>query len=158
MTAQIANGGYKIYPRITIEKNQDTFEYIKKTMRKNSLEAEENKDGLTEASESILSFINEEKYEPLYRNPENIKFIQDAMFGSTNEIRGTSFSSRIKDPKYQFAGKTGTSQVKRITEKARELELKTMDIPYDDRDHALYVAFGPYKNPRYALSLSLIHI
>ncbi len=157
MTAQIANGGYKIYPRITIEKNQDTFEYIKKTMRKNSLEAEENKDGLTEASESILSFINEEKYEPLYRNPENIKFIQDAMFGSTNEIRGTSFSSRIKDPKYQFAGKTGTSQVKRITEKARELELKTMDIPYDDRDHALYVAFGPYKNPRYALSIVIEH-
>ena len=157
MTAQIANGGYKIYPKITIEKNQDTFEYIKKTMRKNSLEAKENKDGLTEASESILSFINEEKYEPLYRNPENVKFIQDAMFGSTNEIRGTSFSSRIKDPKYQFAGKTGTSQVKRITEEARELELKTMEIPYDERDHALYVAFGPYKNPRYALSIVIEH-
>ena len=27
--------------------------------------------------------------------------------------------SRIEDPKYQFAGKTGTSQVKRITEKQK---------------------------------------
>ena len=79
------------------------------------------------------------------------------MFSSTNEVRGTSYSSRIEDPKYQFAGKTGTAQVKRITEKQRELELKTSDIPYDERDHALYIAFGPYKNPRYALSIIVEH-
>ena len=79
------------------------------------------------------------------------------MFASTNEIRGTSYKSRIDDPKYQFAGKTGTSQVKRITEKDRELDLKTFEIPYNERDHALYVAFGPYKNPRYALSIVIEH-
>ena len=79
------------------------------------------------------------------------------MFASTNEVRGTSYSSRIKNPKYQFAGKTGTSQVKRITAKQRELELKTIDIPYNERDHALYIAFGPYKNPRYALSIVIEH-
>ena len=39
------------------------------------------------------------------------------MYGSTNEVMGTSYASRFKDKKYQFAGKTGTSQVKRITEK-----------------------------------------
>ena len=157
MTAQIANGGYKIYPRITIEKNQNTFEDIKLMIKENSENFKEAKNNLKEVSEQLLSLINEQKHEPLYRNSENIKFVQDAMFGSTNEIRGTSYSSRIKDPKYQFAGKTGTSQVKRITEKARELELKTMDIPYDERDHALYVAFGPYKNPRYALSIVVEH-
>jgi len=79
------------------------------------------------------------------------------MFASTNEVRGTSYSSRIENPKYQFAGKTGTSQVKRITEKQRELELKTIDIPYNERDHALYVAFGPYKEPRYSLSIIIEH-
>ena len=79
------------------------------------------------------------------------------MFASTNEVRGTSYSSRIEDPKYQFAGKTGTSQVKRITKKQRELDLKTIEIPYNERDHALYVAFGPYKNPRYALSIVVEH-
>ena len=68
------------------------------------------------------------------------------MFGSTNKVMGTSYRSRIDNPKYQFAGKTGTAQVKKITEKDRELDLKTFEIPYEDRDHALYIAFGPYKN------------
>ena len=79
------------------------------------------------------------------------------MFGSTNEVFGTSYSSRIEDKKYQFAGKTGTAQVKRITEKARELDLKTEQIPYEERDHALYIAYGPYKNPRYAVSIIIEH-
>ena len=65
--------------------------------------------------------------------------------------------SRINDPKYQFAGKTGTSQVRRITEADRELDLKTFEIPYNERDHALYIAFGPYKSPRYALSIVIEH-
>ena len=91
-----------------------------------------------------------DKFTPLYENSKNIRIVQDAMFASTNEVRGTSYRSRIDDPKYQFAGKTGTAQVKKITEKDRELDLKTFEIPYEERDHALYVAFGPYKNPRYA--------
>ena len=157
MTAEIASGGYKIYPRITVNKDDETIESIKQAIKKNSESAKETKDGLTEASEQLLSFIKEKKYEPLYRNPENVKFIQSVMFASTNEIRGTSYSSRIDNPKYQFAGKTGTSQVKRITAKQRELELKTSEIPYNERDHALYVAFGPYKNPRYALSVVIEH-
>ena len=105
----------------------------------------------------ILDFINKKIHEPLFKNIKNIKLVREAMFASTNEPRGTSYSSRIEDPKYQFAGKTGTSQVKRITEKDRELDLKTFEIPYDERDHALYIAFGPYKNPRYALSIVIEH-
>jgi len=46
---------------------------------------------------------------------------------------------------------------KRITKEERELDLKTFEIPYDQRDHALFVAFGPYKNPRYALSVFIEH-
>ena len=124
MTAQIANGGYKLYPKLLVENSKD-----------------EKKD----------------KFVPLVKNPKNIKFIQDAIFSSTNEIRGTSYRSRIDNPKYQFAGKTGTAQVKRITERDRELDLKTSEIPYEERDHALYVAFGPYKNPRYAISILIEH-
>ena len=125
MTAQIANGGFKINPQIIIDdetKNQSSDKYLK-----------------------------------LFKNSKNIKIIQDAMFASTNEVRGTSYRSRINDPKYQFAGKTGTAQVKKITEKDRELDLKTFQIPYEERDHALYIAFGPYKNPRYALSILVEH-
>ena len=157
MTAQIANGGYKIYPKITVNKNDETLKDIKNRIKENSKSAKEIKDGLTEASDQLLSFLKEKKHEPLYRNPENVKLIQSVMFASTNEIRGTSYSSRIEDPKYQFAGKTGTSQVKRITKKDRELDLKTIEIPYNERDHALYIAFGPYKNPRYALSIVIEH-
>ncbi len=99
----------------------------------------------------------DDKYMQLFENSKNIKIIQDAMFGSTNEVMGTSYRSRIDNIKYQFAGKTGTSQVKKITEQERELDLKTFEIPYEQRDHALYVAFGPYKNPRYSLSVIIEH-
>ncbi len=124
MTAQIANGGYKIYPNLVINENN---------------------------SKKLDKFI------PLYKNSKNIRIIQDAMFSSTNEVMGTSYRSRIDNIKYQFAGKTGTAQVKKITEKDRELDLKTFQIPYEERDHALYVAFGPYKQPRYALSILVEH-
>ena len=157
MTAQLANGGYKIYPKITVNENEDTLETIKHSMKKNLESFKDTENRLSVTSEQLSNLIKKKKYEPLYRNPENVKLIQSVMFASTNEIRGTSYSSRIEDPKYQFAGKTGTSQVKRITKKERELDLKTMDIPYNDRDHALYVAFGPYKNPRYALSIVVEH-
>jgi len=125
MTAQIANGGHKIYPQIVV-------------------------------NDDIKNQPND-KYKKLYKSYKNIKIIQDAMFGSTNEVMGTSYRSRINDPKYQFAGKTGTAQVKKITEKDRLLDLKTFEIPYEERDHALYIAFGPYKNPRYALSILVEH-
>ncbi len=123
MTAQIANGGHKIYPKLILENDN----------------------------------IREDKFMPIVTEVKNIKFIQDAMFSSTNEIRGTSYRSRIDDPKYQFAGKTGTAQVKKITAKDRELDLDTSEIPYEERDHALYIAFGPYKNPRYAVSILVEH-
>ena len=79
------------------------------------------------------------------------------MFGSTNEQYGTSYKSRYDDIKYQYAGKTGTSQVKRITEEERKLDLDQSQIEYKNRDHALFVAFAPYKNPRYAISVLVEH-
>ncbi len=157
MTAQIANGGYKIYPKISINGNEDSLEDIKSIIKKNSNDSTEIKRSIVEATEKFLRLVKEKKYERLYKNSKNIRIVQKAMFASTNEPRGTSYRSRIEDPKYQFAGKTGTAQVKRITERDRELDLKTIDIPYNDRDHALYVAFGPYKNPRYALSIVIEH-
>ena len=96
-------------------------------------------------------------YERLYKDPKNINFVKDAMFGSTNEQYGTSFKSRYTDPKYQFAGKSGTSQVKRITEEERKLDLDQSQIEYKNRDHALFIAFAPYKNPRYSISVLIEH-
>lgn len=125
MTAQIANGGYKIQPKIIVDNEK----------------------------QNLVS----ESFEPLFKDQKNIKLIQETMFSSVNEVRGTSYSSRISDPKYQFAGKTGTAQVKRITKSDRELDLDTAEIPYEERDHALYIAFGPYKSPQYAMSIIVEH-
>ena len=156
MTAQLANGGYKIYPKIRVDENQKSHDEIKLKMEQNGIELKDKDNLLIKATEEFTKpKVNE--YEPLYRNPENVKFVLDAMFRSTNEVFGTSFSSRIDDPKYQFAGKTGTSQVKRITEKERELDLDISQIPYKNRDHAWFIAFGPYKNPRYSMSILVEH-
>ena len=154
MTAQLANGGFKIYPKITVEKNDKTAEEIKLLINQNSNNINDN--FLKEGKDFFNSLVKN-KHKKLFSNSENIKLVREAMFASTNEIRGTSYSSRIEDPKYQFAGKTGTSQVRRITKAARELDLNTSEIPYNERDHALYIAFGPYKNPRYALSVVIEH-
>ena len=155
MTAPLANGGYKIYPKIIAQKDQISVDQIKYKML---LASQENKEtnSFTDSFEKV--FDNKIKeYTPLFRNQENVKFVLDAMFKSTNEIYGTSYSSRIDDPRYQFAGKTGTAQVKRITEEERELDLEIDQIPYKDRDHAWYIAFGPYRNPRYAVSILVEH-
>ena len=156
MTAQLANGGYRIYPKIRIDENQKSYDEIKLEMKKNGDDLKDKDNALIKATEEFIKNDIKE-YEPLYRNSENIKFVLDAMFKSTNEVFGTSYSSRIDDLKYQFAGKTGTSQVKRITEKERELDLDISQIPYKNRDHAWFVAFGPYKNPRYAMSILVEH-
>ena len=136
MTAQIANGGYSIKPRIIVDNNPMSLEETKRKLKEETLHAQEKK---------------------LFNDPKNIKIVQEAMFSSTNELYGTSYKSRIDDPKYQFAGKTGTAQVKRISMRERELDLKIEQIPYKDRDHALYVAYGPYIDPRYALSIIVEH-
>ena len=158
MTAQLANGGFKINPKVIVNKDDLTFEDIKSKMSKNlekKIEGPDFDNALVDLGMS--SSKDDNLYSPLFRNQENVKFVLEAMFASTNEVRGTSFSSRIEDKKYQFAGKTGTSQVKRITEAQRELDLDISQIPYEDRDHALYIAFGPYKNPRYAMSVFIEH-
>tara|TARA_B100000787_G_scaffold3259_1_gene2429 strand:- start:220 stop:2184 length:1965 start_codon:yes stop_codon:yes gene_type:complete len=156
MTAQLANGGFKIYPKIIMEANSKTAEEIRLIMNENSNNLNKKNSGLQDATE-LLGFVNKKKHECLFKSSKNIRLVREAMFASTNEVRGTSYKSRIEDPKYQFAGKTGTSQVKRITEAARKLDLNTSEIPYNDRDHALYIAFGPYKKPRYALSIVIEH-
>ena len=156
MTAQLANGGFKIFPRITVDKNQESLEKIKYKMKESLKITNENSSSLIRSAEEIFS-TGEKEYNKLFRNQENIKFVLEAMSASTNEVRGTSYRSRIDDPKYRFAGKTGTAQVKKITKLQRELDLDTAQIPYEERDHAWYVAFGPYKDPRYALCVLVEH-
>ncbi len=150
MNAQIANGGYKIKPHI-INDESIKFNEIKQKIQKDL------KIPSSSIGKNFLKEIEIQPFDRMYKNNTNIKFVLDAMFGSTNELYGTSFNSRYDDPKYQFAGKTGTSQVRRITEEERELDLDISEIDYKNRDHALYIAFAPYKNPKYSISVIIEH-
>ena len=157
MTAQLANGGYKIKPRIIDDKN--ALEPVILAWKEEFAYRNKNKsDFNTTSSQTVDLPINiESNLVKLYRNPENVKFILDAQFGATNEPMGTSYRSRHVKSEYIFAGKTGTSQLRTISEEERKLKLKQKDLPYKKRDHALFTAFAPYKNPRYALSVVIEH-
>jgi len=143
MMAQLANGGYEIKPRIIDDKYalQPIIDAWREefTYKNNNIN---------------LSSSNLKR---LFRNQENIKFVLDALYGATNEPMGTSYKSRLTKPEYIYAGKTGTSQIRTISAEERELKLKNKDLPYEKRDHALFIAFAPYKNPRYAISVVVEH-
>jgi penicillin-binding protein 2 len=143
MTAQLANGGYKIKPRIIDDRN--AIQPIINAWRKEFYIRNNNLD------------LSNPELEKLFTNKENVKFVLDAMYGATNEPRGTSYGSRLTKSEYIYAGKTGTSQVRVISEEQRRLKLKNKDLAYENRDHALFTAFAPYKNPKYAISVIIEH-
>ena len=94
--------------------------------------------------------------EKIIQNDDHLKFIQDALNVATNEWRGTSYNSRIKGD-LKFCGKTGTSQVRKISQRQRELNIKNKDLPWKYRDHSLFTGYGPVSNPKYAISVIIDH-
>ena len=79
------------------------------------------------------------------------------MFAVVND-GGTAGRSRIADPAMVMAGKTGTSQVRIITAAERAAGVTRNDqLPWNRRDHALFVAYAPYDNPRYAIAQIVEH-
>ena len=133
MTAQLANGGYQLKPRLVIKEDQ--------RLKMNDFTFGRGRNEL----------------KPLFRNQENINFVKDAMFASSNEPGGTSYGSRLKEKRFMFAGKTGSSQIKRFTQEQREAEVKQQDLDFLSRDHALFIAFAPYDDPKYAISVLVEH-
>ena len=84
--------------------------------------------------------------------------IRKGMFDVLNDKDGTAYKSRSTNENFSIAGKTGTSQVRRITKEEREEGvIKNEDLPWKMRDHALFTCFAPYKNPKYALSVVVEH-
>ena len=148
MTAQIANGGFKVKPRILIDKDYNITNLQKYLKHKNSTPG-----NVMSTDDQIFNF----GLKPLFRNQENINLVKDAMFAATNEIGGTSYRSRHTNKKFMFAGKTGSSQIKRFTEAQREAEVKQESITYLERDHAWFIAFAPVSDPRYAISVLVEH-
>jgi penicillin-binding protein 2 len=75
-----------------------------------------------------------------------------------NAQRGTAHRHRLTLPDVQMGGKTGTSQVRRITRAERAAGLhKRKDRPWEHRHHALFVCYAPTAAPRYAISVIVEH-
>ena len=146
MTAQIANGGFEIKPRILFDKTKNNLKEYLKFKNENP--------GQPLPTDLLVSNF---ELKPLFKNQENIKIIKDAMYSSSNEPGGTSYRSRLEDKKFTFAGKTGSSQIRRFTEAQREAEVKQEQLKYENRDHALFIAFAPVSDPKYAISVVVEH-
>ena len=130
MTARLANGGHAVTPRLTMEKVTETGN-----------EPYPDEEGM-----------------PLGITPEHLALVMQGMDDVVNSPTGTARRSRIKEPEWRMAGKTGTVQVRRITKAERETGvLKNKDLPWKERDHALFVGYAPVESPRFAVSVVVEH-
>ncbi|MEL6335480.1 MAG: penicillin-binding protein 2 [Pseudomonadota bacterium] len=91
-------------------------------------------------------------------NPYHLRLMREGMDEVVNGRRGTARRSRITAEDYLMAGKTGTSQVRNITaaERARGV-FRNEDLPWNRRDHALFVGYAPAEAPRYAIAVVVEH-
>lgn len=89
-------------------------------------------------------------------NPAHLRVVQEGMAQVVNQPFGTAYASRIqgeeKNPP-QMAGKTGTSQVRKLITRG----VNQATIPWEQRHHALFVAYAPVVNPRYAMCVVVEH-
>jgi penicillin-binding protein 2 len=91
-------------------------------------------------------------------DPGHLRLVRRGMLAVTNNRRGTAWSSRVELAEMKIAGKTGTSQVRNISAAERESGVLDNDeVPWEQRDHALFVAFAPYDAPRLACSVVVEH-
>ena len=133
MTARLANGGYEVQPNLLLAKSTPREELMPPAPR---------------AKPTAPS---------LRLNPQHLAVIRQGMSDVVNTGHGTANALRSKQPEFTFAGKTGTAQVKRITEREREMGITQASLPWHLRHHALFVCYGPVDNPRYACAVIVEH-
>ncbi len=88
----------------------------------------------------------------------NLRVVREGMIAVSNSSRGTGYGSRIEDDEMRMAGKSGTSQVRNITaaERARGV-VNNRDLPWERRDHALFVSYAPIEAPRISCAVVVEH-
>ncbi|MBR2033323.1 MAG: penicillin-binding protein 2, partial [Alphaproteobacteria bacterium] len=101
---------------------------------------------------------NKQSLKKMSINPSHIALVKQGMFDVVNVVGGTAFGSRFNLNGMKMAGKTGTTQVKRITMKERQSGIiKQEDLPWKYRNHALFVGYAPHDNPKYAVVVLVEH-
>ena len=139
MTARLANGGYEVQPNLLLAKATPREELTPPPPR-------------TTPSAPSLRL-----------NPAHLAMIRQGMADVVNTGHGTANHLRIDsagkliEPAMRFAGKTGTAQVKRITERERDMGITQAQLPWHLRHHALFVCYGPIENARYAVAVIIEH-
>ncbi len=105
-----------------------------------------------------LSQNQKEKIKKINVSNYNLELIKKGMFAVVNEKEGTAYWSRFNVNGQKMAGKTGTTQVRRISLKERQTGvLKQEELPWKLRNHALFVGYAPAQNPKYALAVLVEH-
>lgn len=128
MTARIANGKVAPVPRLV--RDARTAERI----------------GLQEAALD------------LGLNESHLRVVREGLYAVVNTDRGTANRAAINVPGMEMAGKTGTSQVRRISMAERKSGvLRNEQLPWERRDHALFIGYAPVSRPRYAVAVVIEH-
>lgn len=103
------------------------------------------------------TFMGKDVWPSLNISPENLKLVLEGMNAVVNVPGGTAYGSRITIPGQEMGGKTGTSQVQRITAEQRKRGVQNKDLPWNQRHHALFVGYAPLANPRYVCAVVVEH-
>ncbi len=140
MAARVANGGYEVQPNLLLAKALPREELAPPKVR------------------------TKPNFPSLRIDPKHLAIIQQGMSdvvnsgaGTANQLRFDPTTNKPLEPALQFAGKTGTAQVKRITDRERDMGITQEQLPWHLRHHGLFVCFGPVENPRYACAVIIEH-
>lgn len=130
MTARLANGGHAVVPHVARDLINE------KTARPRP----------------------EPSWPSCNVSQKNLMLVRKGMNAVSNEPGGTAFRARIEQEGMWLSGKTGTAQVRRISARERETGVrKNEDLPWKERDHALFVAYAPEDNPRFSIAVVVEH-
>jgi penicillin-binding protein 2 len=131
MTSRLANGGKAVLPHLIQSVVPNSVAFQKPANR---------------------------KFDTLGIDPNHLALMKKAMGYVSNSPSGTAYKSRIKEQGLRYGGKTGTVQVRRISEAERLVGVKkNKDLEWRERDHALFVGYAPLVEPRYAVSIVIEH-
>lgn len=133
MTARLANGGYDVKPRLVASSARGRDPLVAPAVQ------------TTPDAPSLRL------------KPANLAAVRQGMVMVCNAETGTAWAARITQKDMAMAGKTGTAQVKRITESERDRKMSQSELPWHLRHHALFCGYAPIDNPRYAVALIVEH-
>lgn len=93
-------------------------------------------------------------FSPLLHSDETFRAVRKGMENVVWGVQGTA--ARARAAEFHIAGKTGSSQVCRITKEERQ-KGRAIERPYELKDHALFVGYAPTDRPRFAVAVVVEH-